>query len=104
VRLEPEPLYVVLQELMHTFPNGLNRLANAGNPEAKLGTGDQQVLADRPGLDATTATIQDLVAMRLREKRYVLGKYDLQSLCLTNSTIRPVLASRRSHPPSNSKG
>jgi hypothetical protein len=53
---------------MHAIPNGLHRLASTRNPEALLGTGDQQVLRNRPGLNATTATIQDLEAMRLKEE------------------------------------
>jgi hypothetical protein len=82
VRLELEPLYLVLQELMHAFPDRLHRLASAGNPEATLGPGDQQMPGNRPGFDATAATIQDLVVMWLAEKRYLLGKLDPQSLSL----------------------
>src|SRR5262249_50221614 len=98
--LEPEALYLVLQELMDAVPNRLHRLASAGNAQGALGTGNQQMLGNRPGLDATTAAVQDLVAMRLREKPDLLGKYDLQSLGLTYSTLRPVLASRPSPSPS----
>jgi hypothetical protein len=52
VPLQPEPRYLVLQELMHAVPNGLHRLASAGNTDVTLGTSDQQVLGNRPGLDA----------------------------------------------------
>src|SRR5215467_7163839 len=58
------------------------------------------MLGNRPGLDATTAAIQDLVTVRLGEEAQLLGKYDLQSLGLTYSTIKPVLASRPSPSPS----
>jgi len=40
----------------------------------RAGPGDQQMLCNRPGLDAAAATIRDLVAVRLREKRQFLGK------------------------------
>jgi hypothetical protein len=76
--LEPEALYLVLQELMRALPNGLHRLASAGNPEVTLGAGNQQILCNRPGLDAASATIQDLVAVGLAQKRYLLGKLDPQ--------------------------
>src|SRR5262249_10264656 len=60
MRLQPEPLYLILQELMHGVPNGLHRLAGAGNAQRALGTLNQQVLSNGPGLDATTAAVQDL--------------------------------------------
>jgi hypothetical protein len=69
ILLKPEPSYLVLQELMHALSDRLHRLAGEGSPEALLRRGDQEVLGNRPGLDATTATVQDLVAVRLGEKR-----------------------------------
>jgi hypothetical protein len=50
--LVPEPLYLILQELVNALPDGLHRLASAGNTQRTLDTGNQQVLGDRPGLDA----------------------------------------------------
>jgi hypothetical protein len=67
VRLEPEPGDLVLQELM----NALHGLAGAGNPEALLGPGNQQVLGYRPGLDAATVTIQDFATPSEKTTRHV---------------------------------
>jgi hypothetical protein len=38
------------------------------DPEITLGPGNQQVLGNRPRLYATTATVQDLIAVRLGER------------------------------------
>ena len=69
IRLEIEARNLVLKELMDALLDGLHRLAGAGNPHVPLGPFDQQVLGNRPGLDATAATIQDLVTVRLREEQ-----------------------------------
>jgi hypothetical protein len=43
--LQAEPLYLVLQELMHALPDRLHRrLAGAGNPQRSLGAGLEQEL------------------------------------------------------------
>jgi hypothetical protein len=66
--LVPEPAYLILQELMHALSYRLHRLASAGNPEGTLDASNQQVLGYAPALDAAASTVQDLVAVWLREK------------------------------------
>ena len=61
---------------MHALTDGLHGLAGAGNPEGLLRIGNQQVLGNRPGLDATASTIQDPVAVRLGEKLQLFGERD----------------------------
>ena len=44
--LQAQPLYLVLQELMHGVPNGLHGLAGTRNAQRALATLNQQVLGD----------------------------------------------------------
>ena len=59
--LHPEPLDLVLQELVDAFLDGLHGLAGAGDTEILLRAGDEQALGNRPGLDASPSTVEDLV-------------------------------------------
>ena len=48
--------------LAHISPE-IPGVAITGNPEAPLRAGNQQVLGNRPGLDTSAATVQDLVTV-----------------------------------------
>jgi hypothetical protein len=74
MRLQAEPLYLVLQELMHALPDRLHCLASAWYPQRSLVAGLEQELGNRPGLDAGPASIKDLVAVRLTQEGQLTGK------------------------------
>ena len=59
---------------MDALPNGLHRLAGAGDAEVPLGALDKQALGNRPGLNAASAAVEDLVAVWLTEKGQLAGK------------------------------
>ena len=64
---QAQPLYLVIQQALDRIPDGVLHLAGTQHTHGPLHTGQQQRPGEGPGLPATAAAVENLVAMRLEQ-------------------------------------